>query len=317
MKTIAITGASGFIGRAVVDRLINAGKYRVSILIRPGSNIFANYKNIKIIEGDINDKETLKLLIEQGSTVLNFAYIHNGGLDRNISATQVLLDTCKMMRIKRLIHCSTAMVSATGYEDICPASLPYDHLTEYVKSKILIERNILKFEDYFDIGIIRPTAVFGPGGKNLIKLLDELKNNFSLLNYIKSCICGNRRMNLVYIDNVVEAFIFLLNYTDKLNSEIFNISDSDSSFNNFRDVERILMNGIAHREYFMVPSAFPLKLLSFILTLLGKSNVNLDIDYMPSKLLKLGLCRPVKFEDGLLRYAQWYLANRRSTANSM
>ena len=58
---ILVTGATGYIGRALVPRLLHAG-YKIRLLVRQSrdAEIFSQPNNIEIFLGDITRKETLK-----------------------------------------------------------------------------------------------------------------------------------------------------------------------------------------------------------------------------------------------------------------
>lgn len=86
---------------------------------------------------------------------------------------------------------------------------PCNPVTAYEQTKYEIETFLLSaVADGLEVAVLRPTAVLCPGGKNLIKLADSLMNGSKLLNYIKSCIHNERRMNAIY-DGV--SFFYFLN----------------------------------------------------------------------------------------------------------
>lgn len=153
---------------------------------------------------------------------------------------------------------------------------------------------------------MRPTAVFGPGGKNLIKLANDLIHSNRVINYLKFCLFNHRRMNLVYIDNVVSAIAFLIGFDKKISQEIFIISDDEYHSNNYRDVERYLMKHFGCGDYLLPRFSLPFSFLSFLLKLARKSNLNPASVYDCQKLLDAGFKKPVLFEQGLASFAEWY-----------
>ena len=73
--------------------------------------------------------------------------------------------------IKRLIHCSTAVVAGRVNDNIVTEQTECNPRTEYEKTKYQIEQILTqKARNHFPLTILRPTAVFGENGKNLLKL---------------------------------------------------------------------------------------------------------------------------------------------------
>ena len=117
----------------------------------------------------------------------------NGGEAKNITAILNLLEACRFAKIKRLIHCSTAAVSGRVSGNFITESTPCLPMTDYGIIKLKIEKVILEAaKDNFDVSIIRPTAVFGLGGKNLKKLAEDLRTKSWIINYLKSCLFGKK-----------------------------------------------------------------------------------------------------------------------------
>jgi nucleoside-diphosphate-sugar epimerase len=310
MDTIAIVGGSGYIGKHVVEQLLLLGSYRIRLLSRrlhaPGvASEMANA--VEIVQGDLLDKHSLKQFLVANCTVINLVYMWEGGEAANITATENLISACQAANVRRLIHCSTAAVVGR---------VPDDNVTELTVCRPVTEYGItkLKIEDLFvmassqamDVAILRPTGVFGPGGAPLSKLAGDLTKGSRFKNYLKSCLFGKRRMNLVHVSNVVAAITFLIDLKTTLDGEIFIVSDDDSQGNNFVDIERTLMNSMGQSEYFFPRVGIPLAILSLILKCLGRNNVNPRCNYRQGKLEQMGFRRKVDFQEGLQQYASWY-----------
>ena len=180
-------------------------------------------------------------------------------------------------------------------------------ITEYAISKLKIEQMIaVEAQGKFQAVILRPTAVFGQNGENLKKLANDLLAGRRVRNYLKSCLFGKRRMNLVHVSNVVAAMIFLQNSNDIFDGQVFIVSDADDALNNFSDVERILMRELGIPDYRLPRLHLPLMILRGILTLMGKDNTNPQSDYVSQKLARLGYKKAIGFERGLIEYAASY-----------
>lgn len=309
-NVIAITGATGFIGRRLVDTLTARSDATLRVLVRNRDGISGARFTGTVEQGDMRDPVAFGRLLEEGCTWVNAAHFEApADLEQSISVMSSLLKVCREKRIRRVVHCSTAVVVGHTISSVVTESTeckPGDH---YEQAKLAIERCLLgENANPLEVVILRPTAVFGPRGRNLIKLANDLEHQPPILNYFKSCLQGARRMNLVHVDNVVAALVFLLNAADTVAGEIFIISDDESPINNYRDVERRLMAGLGVRDYAFDPIPAPRWMLSSALRVAGRTNTNPDRLYDCSKIIGHGLKKPVPFEHGLADFLGWYRA---------
>jgi len=223
--TIAITGASGFIGQYLVAELAKQANVRIKLLTR-GTNArlknFASFPHVEIIEGDLLIAESLTNFLEPNCTVIHLAYLQNLGAIDNLTATRHLLTACSDAKIKRLVHISTAAVVGRVKNDLVTEETLCQPITEYGITKLTIENTILEsHKAIFDVVILRPTNVYGVGGTPLKKLTHDLITRNYILNYLKSCLFNKRSMHLVHVFNVVAAIIFMIQYKEDFNKNIY------------------------------------------------------------------------------------------------
>jgi nucleoside-diphosphate-sugar epimerase len=309
LETISIIGASGFIGRHLVDRLARVSMFRVKVLLRAGLNkqdrVFG--AGIEVIFGDLERPESLLGFLEPGCTVVNLVYLWGAGEAANLTLTRQLIDACDAARVGRLIHCSTAAVVGRVPDMWVNENVRCQPVTEYGITKLKIEQAFQEAaKGRFDLAILRPTSVFGPEGDPLKKLARDLVGGKRVFNYLKSCLFGKRRMNLIHVENVVAAIEFLVRHDENCCGQIFNVSDDDDEANNFSDVEAVLMDVFDLRDYRNSNLNLPLEFLTLLLWLMGRNNVNPKCNYDVDKLLKLGFVRPVTLMEGLKNYGRWY-----------
>lgn len=310
MSTIAVTGASGYIGKHLIAELARYGGNRIKILSRSKRQEIDTTElgcKMEVSYGDLRAPETLRGFFEPDCTVVNLAYLGNSGQTENLAITSNLLAACRASKVGRLVHCSTADVTGRGRDSLVTENTPCHPVTEYGITKLKVEKAILDAaSSYLEASILRPTAVFGAGSKNLNKLASDLVSGKRLRNYLKSCLFGRRRMNLVHIANVVAAIKLLIDPTKDVRGEVFIVSDDDSPSNNYLDVERFLMSEFNIPRYSVPRVPVPPSMLSLLLRSLGRDNINPRRVYAPDKLLGYGFKRPISFETGLEEYAAWY-----------
>jgi nucleoside-diphosphate-sugar epimerase len=266
-----------------------------------------NKTGARLVKGDLLKPDTLGDFLIHGSTVINLAYLNRPPIRDNLDAVENLIEKCLEARIQRLVHCSTAVVVGGVRNDVITEETLCEPVSEYETTKLQIEELLkAKVRDHFELAILRPTAVFGPGGKNLLKLAGDLTAGRGLLNYWKSCLYGSRRMNLVYVDNVVSALLFLAFKAQKMNGDTFIISDDEHAMNNYRDIETYLIKEFGRRDYPLPRILLPRFLLPCILRLAGRSNSNPHRIYRSEKIQSLGFQKKTSFETGLSSFAGWY-----------
>ena len=308
MTDVVVVGATGFIGRYLVASILCQREIKLRVLLhRSNPDGLLNKDNIAVIKGDLLCPETLDKLCVENAIVINLAYLRDQPRQDNLTTINNLLEACVKAKISRFIHCSTASVFGRVSSDIVTESTECNPANEYEITKMQIEKVVLERADSaFDAVILRPTAIFGPGGKNLLKLANDLRSRNKIANYLKACLYNMRKMNLVSVHNVVAAIKLLMQTDKKINREVFIVSDDEFQSNNYYYVERYLMKSLGLNDYPLPVIPVPYFVLKMLLKLAAKSNFNPRCTYNCQKLLNLGFKKTVLFEDGLADFANWY-----------
>lgn len=307
-QMIAVIGASGFIGKELLRRLAIRSDLRIRAMVRGEQNeIQVKGSNIEVVRGDMREHASMRALLEPDCIVVNLAYLSSKSNDENLVAMCDLADACASAHVKRLVHCSTATVVGGVQDSEITEETQCEPKSEYERTKLEIENVLLgKAANRFEVVILRPTAVFGPNGKNLLKVANDLMLGNSIVNYIRSCLYGHRKMNLVCVDNVASALVFLAEKDRPVDRQIFIISDDEDLGNNYRNIEKYLIKTLGYKDYWLPPVALPQSVLSMILKLTRRSNTNPNRVYSSGKLVAAGFKKAVSFEMGLELFATWY-----------
>lgn len=299
VTTVVVIGASGFVGEHLLNALVERKDIELRVLVH--RNKAKNHPRCYFLEGDLLKPETLDALLSKDCTVINLAYL----AQKNLEAMANLASACARNQVRRLIHCSTAVVAGKAAVDQVSESTPCIPTSEYEQIKLQMEKILLEAAiGRFELSILRPTAVFGPGGKNLLKLANELLTGNIWVSYIRSCLFSRRSMNLVAVENVIAALEFLLD-AKNVNREIFIISDDNFPINNYRDIENRLLANFG-KSYLIPRAPIPKIFLRAILRLSGKSNTNPSIKYSDQKLAALGFNKPRSFGEAIDAFAEWH-----------
>ena len=313
---ILITGATGFIGQAVVQDLIAHTNYRLTALTRKTSHaLIQGIERLVVdtIDGSTDYGERLKgfdVIIHLAARV----HQHNENPETsypaykalNVDGTQNLARQAAMAGIKRFIFLSTIKVSgeATPQGKPFTADDPPNPSDAYSISKheaecalvTLSENSAMKYV------IIRPPLVYGPGVKaNFEKLMGVVSRGLPL----PFGSIDNRR-SLVSLDNLTSLIRRCIDHPNAAN-EVFLVSDD-------RDVSttellHILADAMEVRDRLIL---FPKAVLSFFAVIFGKKNIsqrlldNLQADISKTKSL-LGWKPDTRLEDAIRTTARNYL----------
>jgi nucleoside-diphosphate-sugar epimerase len=316
MRTVSVTGATGFIGLHLVRRLLARDDLAVRALVHDAADeVLPRSPRLHRVRGDLADPDTLKALVGPGWDLVNLAYPPPWPPDRHVAAAVALSAAAVDAGVRRVVHCSTAVVVGAARAGCVTESTVPHPVSVYERTKLAVEKAWLDgCRGRAEIAVLRPTAVYGPHGRNLLKLARDLTSGSRLVNYLRSSLYQARRMNLVNVDNVVAAIEFVLEAPVPARGEVYIVSDDEDPANNFRDVERLLMQSLRIPGYALPPLPVPGVFLSALLRVAGRSNIDPDRVYDGSKLERAGLRKPCALEPGLRAFASWYASESAARA---
>jgi nucleoside-diphosphate-sugar epimerase len=208
--TVLVTGATGFIGGRLAERLIVEHGARVRALVRSFGRAarLARFP-IELIQGDLCSPESLERAAAGCDYVFHCAYGSDGQDDArrivNAQGTRNVLEAALKHHIKRLVHTSTVTVYGNTPDGPLDESAPRRKTGfAYGDSKIEAEEAALSYVGRgLSVAVVQPTVVYGPFGTTFtIKPLQQLKSGRVIL--VNG---GEGLANLVYVDDVVSGMI--------------------------------------------------------------------------------------------------------------
>lgn len=302
-KEVTIIGGTGFLGSHLISFLSKNNNIALTVLVHKNCKLNNLYPNVKFVRGDCLDQSSLEKVFSEKCTVLNLSFIRKS----NNIALQNIANLCNKFNVDKLIHVSTAIVNGRSLDTVITEKTPCYPKSQYEKLKYEAEFFLKKkLLNTINLIILRPTEIFGKNSNNLIKNLKFLKNRNIFFNFIKSCVVGKRRMNLVSVQNVVAALFFLIS-SETIKNEIFIISDDDDKYNNYREIESIFFRKL-NKNYLIKPFNFHPLILGALLFLMDKSNINPNKIYCDYKLTSAGFKKPNKFKSSINNYIDWLLS---------
>jgi len=222
-RRVLVTGASGFLGGNLIHRLLDQGCTVKGLCRRPQPELEA--LGVKMLYVDMADAKSVRNACQEADTVFhtaakvgiwgNYREFH----DANVIGTQSIVNGCRDFEVSKLVYTSTPSVVFNA-EAISGAneSLPYgdDIPCHYPTTKVIAEKAVLAAHGLppgnLKTVALRPHLIWGPGDPNLIpRVLDRgRKGKLRIVGE------GNNRVDLSYIDNVVDAHLSAEAALDKL-----------------------------------------------------------------------------------------------------
>jgi nucleoside-diphosphate-sugar epimerase len=210
--TILVTGATGFLGSALVTELVKQ-KQEVRVLVRDEKKAREQFgASVKIIQGEITDGEKVRDAVDSATLVYHFAgRLYHPSVptelyrQTHIEGTRILLEACEGQKLQRFIHCSTTGV--LGETGTTPAAedAPFAPTNPYERTKL--EGEILALQAHrtrsIPVSVVRPGLVYGPGDLHLLSFFTTIKKG-----PFPPLIAGGKALiHPVYIDDMTSAFL--------------------------------------------------------------------------------------------------------------
>ena len=276
MKTILVTGSSGFIGYNLIKRILDDNSYKVIgidnmndyydiNLKKDRLNILNSYDNYKFYDCDIEDINYLESIfkIHQPSVIINLAGMagvrasnenKKKYINTNIIGFYNILELSSKYNVDHLIYASSSSVygnnKSTPYKEESNTDEP---LSIYAATKKCDEILAYTYSNLNKLKVtgLRFFTVYGPFGRPdmaYFKFTNKLLNNEKIEVYNK----GNLKRDFTYIDDIVDGIIRVINNEPKDKYNIYNIGNEHPY--NLLDFINILKNelikeGLLPKDY--------------------------------------------------------------------
>ncbi|MTD26185.1 NAD-dependent epimerase/dehydratase family protein [Erwinia sorbitola] len=162
--TVAITGVSGFIGRHIAANLLERG-FDVRALTRHVCESSLN--NLTWVYGALEQRDALDELVRGADSV-----IHCAGQVRGHKEESFI--NCNVNGSIRLMQAAKESERCKRFLYISSLAARHPELSWYAHSKYLAEQQLTALATDIKLGIFRPTAVYGPGDRELKPLFSWL-----------------------------------------------------------------------------------------------------------------------------------------------
>ena len=237
---ILVTGATGFIGPALVKSLLQHGFRNIRVFVRPSSDltrleaIVSRYREarIEVIRGNLLSREDCNTAAKGVSVIFHLA---TGGdksfpdaFMNSVVTTRNLLDsTIRYNCLSRFVNISSFAVYANTQNSPLDEFSPVEAHAgfsgdAYTFAKVKQDEIVAEYGKRFGIPyvIVRPGSVYGPGKDSITGRVGV--DSFGIFLHLG----GSNRIPLTYIDNCADAIV-LAGVTAGVENEVFNIVDDN------------------------------------------------------------------------------------------
>jgi nucleoside-diphosphate-sugar epimerase len=206
-----VTGGGGFLGRAIVDRLVARGD-RVRSYARGAYPELADM-GVEALRGDLTDADAVRAACGGCDVVFHVAAragiwgSYQDYYEPNVRGTENVIAGCRAQGVSRLVFTSSpSVVFAGGDMENADESLPYParHHSHYSATKALAEQRVLAANgEHLRTLVLRPHLIWGPGDNHLVPRLIARARAGQL----RQIGPGRNKVDSTYIDNAADAHV--------------------------------------------------------------------------------------------------------------
>lgn len=235
--TAFVTGGTGFVGSHLVEHLLETGYREVRCLVR---NKLKWLKGLAItpVWGDLTNRQAL----EQGCKGADVIY-HLAGITRarqwssfqqiNIDATRQLLDTVSKSEhpVQRVVVTSSLAAVGSGANGVATEKSPLKPVSQYGRSKALMEQVLTKYYKKLPVTVVRPPAVYGPRDRDIYTF-------FQMIQYGVCPVVGSParpRLSLVHVQDLVQGMVQAAHSDQTIGETYFIGSEKPYSWREIKD----------------------------------------------------------------------------------
>lgn len=231
-----VTGATGFLGSALVDSLVRDG-HACRGLIAPDASaeppqICASEttKAVELVQGDVRDAARLRTAMDGCDVLFHLAGIVGDArasraeyFDVNATGTQRVMETAIAAGVERVVHCSSTGIYGLPAHVPAAEDCPPAPRNAYQASKLEGERIVRRLVESRGLPAVvaRPTASYGPASGALDRLAAGIASGAFVM--IGS---GRNRHQITYVDDIV-AGLRLCGECANIEGQCFNIGSDE------------------------------------------------------------------------------------------
>ena len=230
---ILVTGAGGFVGRALVRRLRESGQ-PIRLLVRRPPLEAPDDPDVHLVYGDLGDPAVVDRAVEGIETVFHAGAAMRGGQEEfqsgTVWGTRNIVSACERLGVRKLVYVgSLSVLDHAGHRPGEPVveNSPYEPYPErrgyYTQTKLEAERIVLQAaaEGRVNAIVLRFGQIYGPGA-------EKVPPSGTIAIAGRWLVVGNGSafVPVVYIENVIDALL-LAAERDLPSGSVFHVVDPE------------------------------------------------------------------------------------------
>ncbi|QKD04594.1 NAD-dependent epimerase/dehydratase family protein [Mesorhizobium loti] len=232
MRRVLVTGASGFLGAHVADRLAADGTQAVAQGRDTARCAALEAAGHTVVRIDLSQPFDASIDATFGELD---AIVHCAALSApfgrlsdfqtaNVTATRNLVDFARRQGVRRFVHISSPSVCFAFRDqlDVSEDMVLPEPVNAYARTKRLGEKIVLAAPEVGSI-VLRPRGIYGAGDRSLLPRLLGAARQRPLPLFRD----GHARIDLTHVDDVVDAVVAVLGAGNAAEGQIFNISGGE------------------------------------------------------------------------------------------
>lgn len=254
---VLVTGGAGFVGLAVVRRLLKAGDSIVLYDLAPPPPATQDSDALRVIRGDVTDGLQLARVAteEQVDTIVHLAGLLAADADAdpgravrvNCGGMINVLETARILGLRRVVWASSAGIFG-GFRDgrLITNDSPFAPLNVYAASKLLNERIAIRYSEAFGVDTIgfrfslmtgagKRSAVSGRIGYELVE--KPARGEPGRVPF------GDDTPSWLWVDDAAEAVRVAVHHAGRTRTRVFNIGGETRSLREAAQIVRRLIPG--------------------------------------------------------------------------
>lgn len=221
---IVLSGANGFLGSHLVDRLLKEN-FDIHCLVRKSSNLkWLKGKNIQLHTCGLENLEALKEVLEGANYIFHLAgtvssFDYEGYHRGNVDLSKNILDAAlaSSASIKNIVVTSSQAVSGPSTKNDLYESVS-NPVSWYGQSKLEQELLCKKYYHQLPISIARPSIIYGPRDVEFLEFIQAV--NMGIVPLVGK---EDKPISSIYVEDLVEA-LYQMAMSEKTPGEIYHIA---------------------------------------------------------------------------------------------
>jgi UDP-glucose 4-epimerase len=232
MSKVLVTGAAGFLGSSLIDKLCRSG-YHVRVVLHDSTHPIAHLQNVETVMADIRDAKNVRDIAGGCGAIVHLAAMVHAMDDSvsekdyeavNVDGTKHILDAAVRSGVNRIVFASSVKVFGEETIGCIDETQALDPQTAYGRSKWQAEQLVSEYAMRHSLTAVslRLPMVYGPTKKgNFYRMIEAIDHGrFPILPRLSSI------RSLLHVENFVQVVLLCLR-APRFQREAYIVTDTD------------------------------------------------------------------------------------------